>query len=449
MNNEINKATLTSGYIPKQLFYLTLPMILGMLGIVIFNLTDTFFVGRLGEEQLAALSFTFPIVMIINSFSTGIGLGAGALISRYVGEGNQDKVRRLTTDSLTLGFLFILFISVTGLLTIRPLFTLLGAEGNVLEYINDYMSIWYFGSILIVITMVGNNIIRALGDTKTPGMIMLISAAINMILDPLLIFGIWIFPRLEIQGAALTTLFSRSIVTIVAIYILHFRRRLIIFKRIRFREVIRSWREILHIGIPSAAIRLALPVGSGVITRLLASQGVLVVAGFGVATRIEFFALAPIMALSAVMSPFVGQNVGAGIIFRVRTGVKTGYGFSLVLGGLLAVILAIFARPIAGIFNDNPQVIETIVIYLRIVPVSYGLTGIMQVSSTVLNVFKKPYLASGVMGLQIFGIYIPFAFLGSYLLGFTGVFASLMLSYIIAGLTGYRLVNREIRRMEE
>lgn len=444
MHQDINRATLTSGNIPKQLFYLTLPMITGMLGIVIFNLTDTFFVGRLGEEQLAALSFTFPVVMIINSFSAGIGIGAGALISRYVGEGNHYKVKRLTTDSLTLGFLFILFISVFGLFTIKPLFTLLGARDIILEYIIDYMSIWYFGSIMIVITMVGNNIIRALGDTKTTGLIMIISATINMILDPLLIFGIWIFPRLEIRGAALTTVFSRGIVTAVAFYILHFRRRLILFKRVGLKEVYSSWKEVLHIGIPSSSIRLALPVGSGIITRLLASQGPLIVAGFGVATRIEFFALAPIMALSSVMSPFIGQNLGAGKMERVTEGKSVGKYFSLFIGGFLALNLGIFAPSLARIFNDNPQIIETVVLYLRIVPVSYGLAGILQICSTILNVLKKPYLASGLMGLQIFVIYIPLAFLGAYFYGQTGVFISLTFSYAVSGLIANRIVKKEI-----
>jgi len=444
-----NRAILTSGNIPRQLFFLALPMIAGMLGLVIFNLTDTFFVGRLGTEQLAALSFTFPVVMVINSFSVGIGIGAGALISRYVGEGNQYKVKRLTTDSLILGFLFVLIIAISGLLTIKPLFTLLGARGVVLDYVEDYMSIWYFGTFMVVITMIGNNIIRALGDTKTPGMIMLISATINLILDPLLIFGLWIFPRMGIQGAALTTVFSRSIVTIVALYVLHFRRRLICFRKVRIQEVLISWKEVLHIGIPSASIRLALPVGSGIITRLLASQGPLVVAGFGVATRIEFFSLAPINALSSVMSPFTGQNLGAGKIDRVKQGKKIGHRFSLAIGGFLAILLAIFARPVAAIFNDDPLVINTIVLYLRIVPISYGLAGTLYISSSILNVFKKPYQAAGMMGLQIFGFYIPFAFVGNYLFGHAGVFASLSFSYFMTGFISYELVRKEIRKLQQ
>lgn len=441
-----NEAVLISGSVPKQLFYLTIPMIAGMVSLVIFNLTDTFFVGRLGEEQLAALSFTFPVILTINSLSAGIGIGASALISRYLGQGNHYKVERLTTDSLTLGFLMILSVSIIGLFTIRPLFTLLGAEGVVLDYIYDYMSIWYFGVSMIIIPMIGNNIIRALGDTKIPGMIMMLSAAINMIFDPLLIFGLGPFPRMGIQGAALTTVIARGITATVAIYVLHFRRRLLNFKRVKITEIFTSWKEILHIGIPSSTIRLALPLGSGIITRLLAVQGPLVVAGFGVATRIEFFALAPIMALSSVMGPFIGQNLGAGLTQRVASGKRVGEMFSLSIGVITALLLGIFARPLAYVFNDNPEIVETTVLYLRLVPFSYGLAGILQISSTVLNVFKKPYQAAGMMAVHIFVLYIPLAIILSRFIGKTGVFISLSVSYIIAGLISSLLVRKQISK---
>ncbi len=445
----INKAVLTTGNVPRQLFYLALPMIAGMISLVIFNLTDTFFVGRLGEEQLAALSFTFPVVLAINSLSAGIGIGASALISRYLGEGNHYKVERLTTDSLTLGFVFIFTISMIGLLTIRPLFRLLGAEGQILEYIHQYMFIWFFGVSMIIIPMIGNNIIRALGDTKTPGMIMMLSATLNIILDPMLIFGLGPFPELGIRGAALTTVLTRGITASVAIYVLHFRRRLLNFKVKKIKEIFISWREILHIGIPSSTIRLALPVGSGIITRLLAAQGPLVVAGFGVATRIEFFALAPIAALSSVMGPFIGQNLGAGQVSRVDQGKKVGEIFSFAIGAFTAVMLAIFARPIAMVFNDNPRIVETTVLYLRVIPFSYGFAGTLQISSTILNVFRKPYHAAGMMALQVFAVYVPLALLGSKLFGHFGVFSSLAISYIISGSISSKVVTKQIEKLKE
>ena len=189
-------AKLTQGDVGKTLVRLTLPMILGIMSMVAFNLADTFFVGRLGTQALAALSFTFPVVLVVNSLSLGLGIGASAVISRAFGEGSREKVRRLTTDSLALSLTIVLFFSIVGRLTIRPLFQALGANADVLPLIEQYMKIWYLGAVFVVVPMVGNNAIRASGDAKTPGLIMLNAAVFNVILDALLIFVIVPFPRL-------------------------------------------------------------------------------------------------------------------------------------------------------------------------------------------------------------------------------------------------------------
>lgn len=175
-------------------------MILGILSMVAFNLADAFFVGRLGKEQLAALSFTFPVVLFVNSLSHGIGMGTSAVISRAIGSKNYRKVRRLVFDSLLLGILVVGIGVVAGLFTIRSLFTLLGARGAILDYIAEYMKIWYIGMIFVVVPMVGNNIIRATGDSKTPGIIMTIGAGANFIMDPLLIFGLGPMPAMGVRG---------------------------------------------------------------------------------------------------------------------------------------------------------------------------------------------------------------------------------------------------------
>ncbi|MGC9311673.1 MAG: MATE family efflux transporter, partial [Sediminispirochaetaceae bacterium] len=170
------RAKLTEGAVGPMLVRLTIPMIFGILSMALYNIVDTFFVGRLGKEQLAALAFTFPVVMVVQSISHGIGMGTSAVVSRALGARNREAVRRYATDSLVLGLLIVGVCAVAGLLTIEPLFRLLGAGEEILPYIEEYMSIWYLGMIFVVVPMIGNNSIRATGDTKTPGTIMLIGA---------------------------------------------------------------------------------------------------------------------------------------------------------------------------------------------------------------------------------------------------------------------------------
>ena len=227
---------LVEGSVTKTMIGLTLPMLVGILGMVAFNLVDTFFVGRLGTLELAAMSFTFPVVLVVSSIARGLGVGTTAVISRAIGEGDRHKVQRLTTDALLLSLLVVIGFVAVGLMTIEPLFRLLGAGEEVLPLIRRYMFIWYFGMPFVVIPMVGNSAIRATGDTKTPSMVMVAAMLLNLILDPLLIFEPGPFPRLELAGAALATASARAFAMVVSLYVLIEREGMITFSPTHLQE---------------------------------------------------------------------------------------------------------------------------------------------------------------------------------------------------------------------
>ena len=445
----VKNARLIEGSIQKTLIKLTIPMILGTLGMVIFNLADTYFVGQLGTNQLAALSFTFPVVMVINSIAMGLGIGASAVISRAIGEGNYKKVKRLATDSITLSILFVGIFALFGLFTINPLFRLLGATGEVLSYISQYMTIWYFGVVFVVIPMVGNNAIRATGDTKTPGLIMVFAAFVNIVLDPILIFGIGPFPRLEIAGAAIATVIARASTLILSLLVLIFREKMITIKIPEFRSVVDSWKQILYIGLPTSATRIVIPLGAGVIVSIMATYGSEAVAGFGVATRIEFFALTVVMSLASVLGPFVGQNWGSGKFDRIKSGMKFSYKFSLVWGLFIFLILAIFGSGIGSLFSHDSNVISVTRLYLLIIPIGYGLYGILVMATSAMSVLKKPIHAAILSLTQTFLFYIPMAYLGSYIFGLIGVFAALPISYFITAIISRFVLNKIVLSREK
>jgi putative MATE family efflux protein len=438
------KAVFTEGPITSTLVRLTLPMTVGQVGIVAFNLVDTYFVGKLGTGPLAALGFTLPVVLVVQSVALGLGVGASAVISRAIGEGNADRVRRLTTDSLVLAVLLVLGFAVGGILSIRPVFRMLGASDEVLPLIAQYMRIWYLGVVFVVVPMVGNNAIRATGDVKTPAIIMVIAALVNTGLDPLLIFGLGPFPRLEIQGAAIATVFSRATTLTVALYILGHRDRMLSSRLPRVKEVLESWRRLLYIGMPTAGTRIIVPLAIGFITRMVSTYGTPAVAGYGVASRIEFFAFTVVVALSSVIMPFMGQNLGACNSDRLRHGARSGEVLALAWGGFTFVVLATAARPIAAVFNPHPEVIATVVTYLRIVPLAYGLQSVLVVASACLNALNRPLHASVLTLAQMFCLYVPLALVGSKFFGLPGVFGALALSYFAGGFAGHAVLGRVI-----
>lgn len=438
------KAKLTQGGIVNNMLHLAIPMFVGIAGIVAFNLADTYFVGRLGTDALAAMSFTFPVIMVINSIAMGLGLGTTSVVSRMIGTEDRGIVKRITTDTLILGILIASVFIIIGFLTMKPLFTVLGAKGNVLELIISYMSVWYLGAGFVFIPMIGNSAIRGTGDTKTPSIIMLIAISLNVLLDPLLIFGFGFVPALGLKGAAIATISSRFFTMLAAFFVLIKREKLIEISKPVVSEVFNSWKKVLYIGVPASATNLIIPVSMGIITRLISGYGTVAVAGFGVAIRIEMFALSVIHALSSGMVPFVGQNFGAKKIDRVIKSIKHSHIFSVIYGLFSFTIFLLTAHLIAGIFDNNPDVINTTALYLHIVSVSFGFYGIMLISSSSFNAMNKPYPAIMIAFLRMFIIYIPLAFIGSRLFSIKGIFISAALSNFIAGTVAYFWIKRTI-----
>ncbi len=365
------------------------------------------------------------------------------------GEGDNHKVQRLTTDSLLLAFLVVIGFVTLGSLTIEPLFRALGATSRILPYIKVYMKIWYLGMPFVVIPMVGNNAIRATGDAKTPSIIMLIAVCVNTVLDPLLIFGIGPFPELGIEGAAIATIISRFTTFSVALWVLAKREKMIKFEIPRIAEILSSWKQVLFIGVPIAGARIIIPITIGIITRIVSTYGIAAVAGFGVASRIEFFSLAVIHSLASVFGPFLGQNLGAKKNDRVHTAIRISFRFTIFWEIAIFIFLVIFRNVIARLFNSDEQVVSTIALYLMIVPLSYTLQGIFILSTTALNVMQKPLQAAGLTIIQMFVLCLPLSILGSKLFGLTGIFAAIALSYVMSGILSRTVLlkyfGREIR----
>jgi putative MATE family efflux protein len=387
------KAKLTEGSVGLGLIKLTLPMIWGIFAVIGFSLADTYFVAQLGANELAAVSFTFPVVMVIGSIAMGLGTGTSSLISRAMGKGNRYRVQRLTTDSLVLSLIIVSIFSLLGLISINPLFTVLGAKAEVLPLIRDYMSIWYLGVVCLVVPMIGNNAIRALGNTIVPSLIMTVAAAVNVSLDPLLIFGWGPFPALGIKGAALATVIARAMTLAASLAFLHYRERLLMFTLPSWKTILTNARSLLSLGIPAAATNLISPISVGLITNLMARHGSEAVAGFGLASRIEAMALIVPLAISASIAPFVGQNWGAQNYARVYRAIGLSLLFCLGWGVATAVILGMGATAIASWFDNSPQVLTSAADYLTIVPISYGALGAVFVFSSAFNALGKPLLS--------------------------------------------------------
>jgi putative MATE family efflux protein len=437
-------AKLTEGPIRRHLTDMAVPIMWGILSTVAFNAADTYFVGRLGTGPLAAISFTFPVIMVVLNLSVGLGAGVSSILARTIGAGDEGAMRRLATDALLLALIISLVLTGLGLATTEPLFRLLGAEPELVPDIRAYMVIWYPGVVFLVGSMCVISILRAVGETRIPGYLMVGASILNIVIDPLLIFGLFGFPRLEIAGAAVATVLSRGLLLVLLLRIL-VRRELLDLTRLGVGPILISWRRILHVGLPAAATNMIIPLAMGVIVALVASFGSDAVAGFGVASRVEAIALVTYYALSAVIGPVVGQNLGAGRRDRVREAITVSLFFCFASGAVFALVLGLAAAPIASLFSGEPRVIEAARDYLWIVPLSYGGAGAVMVCNAAFNGLGQPGRAVLISAARMLLLHLPMAYLAAAFVGLNGVFVAGSLANLLAGIGACLWMRRVCR----
>lgn len=423
---------------------MTVPTLFGIFTMMAQTFADAYFIGQVGDRELAALSFAFPILMIVTSVAIGLGAGTSSVVARAIGAHNHRRARRLATDSLILSFSITASICIIGWATIGPLFRLLGAPEDMIPMISGYMTILYSGVPFVVVGMVGISSMRATGETRLPGMLMVMASIANVIIDPLLIFGIGPFPRMELNGAATAALASRGAMCIGSLYLLYHRLDLLSFNKPDPGELRKSWADILHVGIPAAATNVIIPVATGVITAMIARYGPEAVAGFGVASRIEALTLVLFYAMSAIIGPFVGQNMSAGKADRIYLALRLCVLFCLGFGLVIAVLLALASSALPSLFSDNPDVTRIATLFLWIAPVSYGTYGMVMVMNAAFNGMGKPMPAVMVSVARMAVIYVPLAIVSNYYFGVAGIFGSYAIANIIAGVFAYAWARRTI-----
>jgi len=428
-----SRAKLTQGPVGQRLRDLTIPTIWGIFAMMTFNVVDTWFVGRLGTRELAAMSFTFPVVMTLMSVAIGLSAGTSSVLARAAGRDDHSLMQRLSTDALLLGAIVTVVIAAIGYLTIDPLFQLLGADEDLIPLIRDYMVPWYAGLLFMLLPMITMGQLRATGDARTAGRLLIASALLNLLIDPLLIFGLAGLPRLELAGAAYATLLARAVALLGAVVILRYRLDLITTARVPLRDVLQSWVGILHVGLPAAGTNVIIPVANGVIVALVATYGAEAIAGLGMATRIEMFSLIIFYALSGIIGPFVGQNLGASRRDRILLALKQCYVFCIGFGAAVAIVVGLSATSIAELFSQSPDTVRVTALYLWIVPLSYGAAGIVMLVNAAFNGIGKPLPATTISVTRMVVVYVPLAFLGRSLFGIPGIFAAYAASNLLVG----------------
>ncbi len=352
-----------------------------------------------------------------------------------IGEKNTEDMKRVASHSLLLVLIVSTVIGILGVILIEPIFTSIGANATEISMIKSFMVPYLLGTFFVSMPIVGNATLRATGDATTPAIIMTIAAVVNAAINPFLIFGLWGFPRMELMGAAIGTIFANIMAMSACLYLMH-KRGVIDFAHIRdlikFKD---STKRILIIALPVGVTGLFPALMNSVANHLLSKTGAEAVAAYGAATRLEALLMVILMALSIGMGPIIGQNWGAQKITRVRETVKYAIGFSIGWSLFTALIIAVTAQWIAALFSGDIAVQDYIILYLWIVPASYFLGHLVHGWGSTMNAIGKPQISATMIFIKIIILCIPAMMIGHHIAGVKGIFMAIALVNVGTGLT--------------
>jgi len=365
------KRDLTTGSITRGIFYLAGPAVATMFLETAFSIADIFWVGKLGAVPLAAVISSAFLIWIIWSLVGGISIGVTALVARFIGAKQPDQAAFSARQSYLFAIFLALAITVAGLLFTRWPFLLMGTEPDVTHLGIRYLRIIFVGAMGFFLIDVFSAIFRAAGDTKTPLLVIGGSLALNIVLDPLLIFGGGPFPRMETAGAALASIISQAVGALLFIRLigkgkLGFRFSLVPSLNLDLSMV---WR-VLRIGIPASSAWILFSVVYLFINKIVALFGTEAIAALGIGNRMESLSFHACMGFSTAASTLVGQNLGAQKPERSAQAAWQSAGFAVMVTGFVGAMFLIFPRQIASFFISDPEVIAIGIGYLKIVALS-------------------------------------------------------------------------------
>ena len=352
--------------IPKLVRKLALPAMVGMLFQTLYNIVDTFYAGKISPEALSALSKSFPIYFIIVASSIGVTVAGTSLIGNSIGENNKKNILNYFTHIIYFAIIMSIIICFVGLSFSDKIFSLMVTTDEVINLGTQYTDIIFSGSILFILIVALNSLLHAEGDTKTYRNVLILSFFINLILNPVLIFGLFFFPALGFKGIAISTIISQ----LVAFFIILLK----VLKNSRIKEITKEnlvpkifyFINIFFTAMPIVVSIFAYSITATIVLKYVGISGEYAVAGYGAGTRIEQVVLLPILGINTAIISIIAQNFGAKNFERVKETYFTSIKYSFLIMIISGTILFISSDLIMSFFSKDQIVIEFGSKYLKI-----------------------------------------------------------------------------------
>ena len=433
---------LTEGDIGRPLFYLSLPIVVTNLLQTAYNLVDTVWLGRFSTDALAAISFAFPVVFFLISLGLGLSIGGSILVAQHTGAEERAEAEFAASQTVTFVVLASVLLGAFGYVAVDDILRLLGASGAVLSGATAYLRIVSLGMPFVFAFFVFMSLMRGYGDTITPMLVMFVTVVVNLLLDPLLIFGVGPLPSLGVEGAGYATVFSRALATAVGLGVM--------FRGVRGVEIHLSqmWpdlgflRRLLRVGVPASVEGTGNAVAVNLLLVIVGTFPTVVVAAYGVGVRVFSVIFLPAIAVGRGVETMVGQNVGAGETDRAAT--ASGFAARATFGVLAVVGAAswLVAGDVVAVFSDDPRVVEVGRLFIRYVAPTFGFTGVFHAYKGGFRGAGRTLTAAAVSVAMLGVVRVPVAWVGARTLGYRGVWVAFAVSNVAGALIGYAWYRR-------
>ncbi|MFB6071783.1 MAG: MATE family efflux transporter [Halobacterium sp.] len=421
------------------------PMVVIQLLQVAYNLADTFWLGRLSGNAVAAISIAFPLVFFLISVGGGFTTAGSILVAQYTGADSEASAGKVAAQ--TMGFVVSIatVLGVLGHFVTGDMLALIPADERtaavVIPMAADYMRVFFLGMPALFGFFVFSSLMRGYGNTRTPMRVMFVSVVLNVVLDPLLIFGWWVFPAMGIEGAAVATIFARFVAAVIGVYVLFFTDAGPDVELAQFVPDVSMVSRIVRVGTPSAAEQSTSALAMITLTAMVASFPPAVVGAFGLGNRLISLVFLPAMGLGRATNTMVGQNLGARQTERAERAVWIAAKFAAgVLFGI-AVLAAVFPEPIVSVFlspgaENAAEIVAYGATYVRIRAVEFVFIGVLQV---LLGAFRGAGNTKTAMAISMVTLWIgrvPTVYAFAFVLGWgaTGIWVGMALGNIVGAI---------------
>lgn len=427
---------LTEGSLFRHLIKLAVPITFGYILQDAFNVVDMIFVGRLGPASIAAVGMSGNLLRLIGVFALGISTGSGILVAQYLGARNYAQAGHVAMQAILLALFSAVVVGIIGYpLSEYGLRSLRINDPEVIRLGTTYMHIILVGISTMFLSMTLGSIFRAGGDAVTPTVVLIFSTVINIALDPLLIFGIWIFPELGVAGSAYATIIGRGFGVVVLLILIWVGRSPLSLRHVQLQPDMIEMLDIFRLGIYSSMQGFWRHLSRLVFLWVIGPYGKFAVAAYTICMRLRILVMNPGFGIANAVAPVVGQNIGADQIERAESTTRIGNIIGTILMSGIGILFLLFPEVFVRIFNDDPEVIRIGSMYLQFLSLTFGFIAFSLVLGKALNGAGDTFSPMIItLGSQM-GVGLLLVILFSRIIGLNGVWIGISLSNVVQGVS--------------